>query len=418
MVIARRESERGAILIYVAVSMLALVGGTMWVVDYGVLLLARNQAQNSADAGALAGAVAMAYDDAADRSITGPARVSARALALANDVVAEDPVVDIVNDVYFYPDDPTAFPAECADDTCVRVDVYRNQASGNPLQTFFGATVGVTEQGVWATATARAVIGNASDCVLPFGIPDKWIDWYDEDEPIEPPGQEKWTDDDVFEPEEVPLDVYSPPTQDGVANPGMTGFTLADDLGRLMTLKAGGPHQAISPGFYFPVRLPLANPDDPENPLESTGADDYEHNIANCNGSPSQIGDLLWTEPGNMVGPTSHGMRDLYDQDPSATWDPNTNSVINSCAQATPSCGSKSPRLRPLILFDTGAFYAAPDQNGLSELRIANSIGFFINEINGNEVTGYVATTPGLLVGGGVVPATSAAFIRTVLLIR
>ena len=52
---ARHKSEQGAILIYVAVVILVLVGVTMWVVDYGVLLVARNQAQNSADAGALAG---------------------------------------------------------------------------------------------------------------------------------------------------------------------------------------------------------------------------------------------------------------------------------------------------------------------------------------------------------------------------
>ena len=70
--IVRRESERGAILIYVAVSMFVLIGVTMWVVDYGVLLLARNQAQNSADAGALGGAIALAYDNYADRTDTGP----------------------------------------------------------------------------------------------------------------------------------------------------------------------------------------------------------------------------------------------------------------------------------------------------------------------------------------------------------
>ncbi len=125
---ARHKSEQGAILIYVAVAILVLVGVTMWVVDYGVLLLARNQAQNSADAGALGGAIAMAYDDYADRTDTGAAKLSAHALALANDVIAEDPIVDITTDVYFYPDDPPKFPATCADDSCIRVDVYRNQA--------------------------------------------------------------------------------------------------------------------------------------------------------------------------------------------------------------------------------------------------------------------------------------------------
>ncbi len=110
---ARHKSEQGAILVYVAVVMLVLVGVTMWVVDYGVLLLARNQAQNSADAGALGGAIAMVYDDFADRTDTGAAKLSVHALALDNDVIGEDPIVDITTDVYFYPDDPTKFPAGC-----------------------------------------------------------------------------------------------------------------------------------------------------------------------------------------------------------------------------------------------------------------------------------------------------------------
>ena len=87
--IEERASERGAILIYVAVSMMVLIGTTMWAVDYGLLMLARSQAQNSADAGALAGAVALAYDDYADRSDTGPAKVAANALALDNRVAGE-----------------------------------------------------------------------------------------------------------------------------------------------------------------------------------------------------------------------------------------------------------------------------------------------------------------------------------------
>ena len=39
-------------------------------------------------------------------------------------------------------------------DDCIRVDVYRNQARNNPLPMFFGSLVGLTSQGVRATATA------------------------------------------------------------------------------------------------------------------------------------------------------------------------------------------------------------------------------------------------------------------------
>src|SRR5438046_9635517 len=61
--VSRGRGERGAILVQVAFSILALTGFTAFVVDYGVLWVARGQAQNAADAGALAGAIALAFDD-------------------------------------------------------------------------------------------------------------------------------------------------------------------------------------------------------------------------------------------------------------------------------------------------------------------------------------------------------------------
>src|SRR5206468_4796273 len=61
--VGRGKCERGAILIQVAISIMALTAFSAFVVDYGVLWVARGQAQNAADAGALAGAIALAYDD-------------------------------------------------------------------------------------------------------------------------------------------------------------------------------------------------------------------------------------------------------------------------------------------------------------------------------------------------------------------
>ena len=53
----------------------------MLAIDVGMLMTARNQAQNSADAGALAGATALVFDNYTDRSPTGPAVTSAIATA-------------------------------------------------------------------------------------------------------------------------------------------------------------------------------------------------------------------------------------------------------------------------------------------------------------------------------------------------
>src|SRR5678815_5374183 len=69
----RLRSERGVSLIHVALLLLVMMGFSMFVTDYGVLWLARGQAQNAADAGAVAAAISLAFDNATDFSTTGPA---------------------------------------------------------------------------------------------------------------------------------------------------------------------------------------------------------------------------------------------------------------------------------------------------------------------------------------------------------
>ena len=100
--------ERGAVLIHVAVAMLGLLAFSALVIDYGIFWAARRQAQNSADAGALAGAMGLAYDDPDDFSDTGPAKLAARAAALANEVFGAPPDVNITTDVTFPPVPTTA----------------------------------------------------------------------------------------------------------------------------------------------------------------------------------------------------------------------------------------------------------------------------------------------------------------------
>ncbi len=95
--------QRGAVLIHVAVAMLGLLAFSALVIDYGIFWAARRQAQNSADAGALAGAMGLAYDDPTDFSDTGPAKLAARAAALANLVFGAPPDVNITTDVTFPP---------------------------------------------------------------------------------------------------------------------------------------------------------------------------------------------------------------------------------------------------------------------------------------------------------------------------
>ena len=100
---SRSSSDRGAILLQVAIAIIVLIGFGAFVVDYGVMLVGRRQAQNAADAGALAGAIAMAFDAGGwtDRTPTGPARSAAHLLALSHGIWWQPPNVNIETDVYF-----------------------------------------------------------------------------------------------------------------------------------------------------------------------------------------------------------------------------------------------------------------------------------------------------------------------------
>jgi Flp pilus assembly protein TadG len=407
----RLAAEDGSILIHVALSLLVLMAFTMFVFDYGVMWTGRGQAQNAADAGALAGATALAFDDFDDRTDTGAAKTSAQGMSQLNFIWSEAPDVDVTTDVTFPTD-----PAVCADDSCIRVNVYRNQARQNPLPVFFGSAVGVTEQGVRAMAIARAAVANASDCLKPWAIPDKWRDVHDVHAPID---VNTWTPEDRFElvvesgrGRGAPLpnpDVYLAPSQSG---PG-TGFTASgpnNDLGARIVLKNGNPNQAIRPGWFFPIDLPKAG----GGPI--TGGAKYRANIASCNGTVIDVTSTLQVEPGNMVGPTSQGVDDLIALDPDAEWDPVARKVVNSCAQAATPCAPRSPRVVAIPVFNTSV-YELGRQGGRTDLVIVNVLGFFIEEMDGNDVVGYLTTAPGLVAGTAPFNANSS-FLKTVLLVR
>lgn len=412
-IVTRSDSERGAVLLHVAIGIVVLIGFLTFVVDYGVMWVGRGQAQNAADAGALAGAVALAFDANGwtDRSETGPARQAAREMAITNFVIGQAPDVVMATDVYFTDQPADMCPPDANGNTgCIRVDVYRNQARANPLPSIFGQAFGITAQGVRATATARVAVADSSDCLKPWAVPDKWSDIYD----VTPAIDEVWTTDDLFETHtgppggEVPLanpDVYTPPSPSG---PG-TGFTVTADLGLRLTLKQGGPSTAIEPGVFQPVRIPRFDG-------ESQGANEYRDNIATCAGVPIGIGDVLESENGNMIGPTRQGVLDLIALDPNAEWDPTTNSVINSCATATPSCG-RSPRIVAIPVYDTGQ-YDSTRRQGLPTFTIVNILGFFIDRMQGNDVVGYLTEAPGLVRGATAPIDPDSSFLAQIQLIR
>jgi len=294
------SSESGAILLQVILAMAALIAMNIFVVDYGVMWVGRSEAQNSADAGAMAGAIALAFDNFNDRTVTGPAKTAAKALAESNGIWGDAPVVNINTDITF-PTTVMNLGTNICNGTpspCVRVDVYRNGEGGSAaLPMAFGPVAGLTTHGVKAMAIAQVAAGNASDCLKPWAIPDKWIE--------NVPTPKPWELTDQFDIAQkqgntyvpyTPPDIYRPPTD---ANP--TGFDIRYDLGRKVTLKYGSPQNAPAPGQFLPIDLPLANG------APEVGGSNYRANIAGCNGVPIGIGtplnpSPLQIEPGAMQG--------------------------------------------------------------------------------------------------------------------
>jgi hypothetical protein len=292
--------------------------------------------------------------------------------------------------------------------SCVRVDLFRNQARGNPLPTFFGKVVGVDEQGVRATATAEALFGDSTDCVKPFAIPDKWL------EQRHDKGPAGWSEEDTFErydkkgnllPGPEPLDFYSADTGYTPASVGPGG----GDYGRYITLKFGNPHDATAPGWYQLVVI------------GGNGGAWTEQDISTCNPRVIGPGTSLTIEPGGEVGPVKHGMNALIDQDPDAEWDPNLNGsgrggIAGGC-MASGAC-TVSPRLVAVPVYDPDAYDVDLNESGrVVTLNITKVLGFFIDRIQGNEVNGYIMAYPSKpMAGMGGVPGNH--FVISVALVR
>jgi Flp pilus assembly protein TadG len=374
-----RRDESGMSYVFVGLGFMAFLSASMLAIDVGMMMTARNQAQNSADAGALGGATALVFDNYTDRSASGPAVTNALAAARINTVMAGEVNVTPA-DVTFHPNPDTG------EVNRVQVNVFRPGLS-TAIARFFGIdTVQVN-----ATATAEASPANAMTCPLPLTVPDRWIE----------KGTPPWDSDDTFDmydkqgnllPESV-RDVYIPTGVDGY-----TGYNAVRDKGMRVVLKASNDSK-IAPSFYFPWAMP-----------GNMGADDYEEDLAWCdNGLTVPFDYLMTPEPGNMVGPTKSGIEQRIARDPSAYWDESLNKPVSTM--------SPSPRVVPLPLFDP-VYYETGKQNSRNaDLKAVNYLGFFIEQMNGNEVIGRVTPIAGTY-NGGLGPAPVGAFPMAIRLVK
>ena len=232
-----RRDESGMTYVFIGFSMMAFISASALAIDVGMLMTARSQAQNSADAAALAGAISLVNDSWTDRSPSGPAVTNAMRAATQNAVMGANVSV-LPSDVTF-PTDPSGAANR------VKVTVYRRASRGNPVSTLIARYFGMATADIAATATAEASDANAMTCVKPFTIPDKWREMQT------PP----WDGDDTydaFDNKSVPLanpDVYIPANQTGY-----TGYNQESERGQRLGIRAATGNN-ITVSFYFSLAL-------------------------------------------------------------------------------------------------------------------------------------------------------------------
>lgn len=336
----------GQVLYMVAGSMVVILGMSALAIDLGLLYHARTEAQRTADSAALAGA-----------GVYHQTRSEASARTAAIDWAARNQIRGV--DAEVLPIDVDILP----DSQKVRVRVLRTVERGNPIQTLFGRAIGFERVSVSASAAAQIWPATGVNCLMPFGIPDRWSEaagppwtW--------PTAQDRYegaADGDVY----VPWDPNNPDAP-------FTGYGEAD-RGMRILIKTSDPQGAFQPGWFYPIRLP-----------GTSGGNVYRETIATCP-NPQVVYNMLEdlvvaAEPGNMIGPTRQGFADLIAQDPNAEW-------ADVCPSGTPGgCVINSdfevtPRIRPVGLFDP----RHPPPSGSHPFRLRNFVGVFVEEAQGND---------------------------------
>lgn len=336
------RSQEGSVLVLVAFSLVVLLGMTALAIDLGMLFTGRSEAQRAADAGAHAGAGVFLIAPG-DEAL---AREQARTLAESNPVrrgtlEVRDEDIDVI-----------------MDSLKVRVRVYRTQARGNPVATLFARVLGIPSVDISAVAAAQAWPSAGVNCVLPLIMPDRWS--------LTPPYSYEWPGaGDTFDPDEGHF--YKPWSAGGGSDPPPTGYGTSDRGWRIQ-ITMGDPNESPQPGFYYPIRLPGAQ-----------GGADFRAAVRDC-WDPDAVyeqGMEVIKEPGNMIGPTLQGFRDLIAQDPDAIWNETKNCVTD---QNGNECRG-SERIRPMLMFNPEDW---PDiELGAKPMTVQNFVGVFVESVEG-----------------------------------
>jgi Flp pilus assembly protein TadG len=339
-------NQRGSVLVLVVMSLVMLLGMAAMAIDTGIMYVARSEAQRAAEAGAHAGAGTFIQSP----NDVGNARKEARTFAESNQVRWVD--LDVL---------PGQDIDVITDSQKVRVRTYRSESRGNPITTLFAGILGIPTVDVAAHAAAQSWPGDATDCILPFAIPDNW--WVNGPPLRDAQFGEVW--------DEARGDVYVPaasPAEDG----SYSGYGV-DRIGHRLQLTTADPSTTPQPEWYYAIRLP-----------GSKGANDFKNSIMNCwlPAGDQELGDEMQKEPGNMEDPTREAFADIFN-DPNergAYWDDRCKCPRNANGDIL---SLSSRRIRPVPMFNPTDWVGIAQ--GAHPVPISGFAGIFMEEWDGNN---------------------------------
>ncbi len=388
----RLAKRRGATIVIVALSTAAILAVGAISVDLAMLFKMRGDAQRTADAAALAGASAyleqpslLARQEAENRAFDLVAHnyigsgginsidTSGKVKTVNGNnwtIVSEEATVEIAPDIYR-----------------VRVTVRRPLAP-----TLFARILGINGTPIQAFAAAEATNASGAKCVKPLAIADVW-----EDATSDTDGNDFW---DTGEEWEYGADDYYEPWDgeeiDEPGDPVETGYgsshrndngTWVRDYGRQLIIKAQNPQvdQVIKPGHFFAWDMP----DDPIITSScadagGSGAQDYAHNICECNDAEVLLGQEYDVKPGNMVGPTKQAFNYLTDLDPNAVWVPGPGGTGGTVEGSEWGEWRDSPRVIKVALYDPAEEF----KSGRISMKFNNIALMFVEKYERDQGSG------------------------------
>jgi len=356
------RDERGVVVVMIGAIIALLLVFSVMAIDATQMMLVRTQLQNAADAGALAGA--LLYAQTGDTTV---AQDEAILAAGANNALLDSSNARNTMSSVVITDADVTFPQAKR----IVVTTHRTEATGDQFLNYFMRIFDENNLGpgnMTATAAAEFAGVCGSNCLKPWGVPDRWCD---------SSGTGDCNDGDgVYEP--LKGEYYDPVT---------TGY-LDADVGvpiTIVTRQGAGNDAQLEPEYYSAIRFP-----------GSDGASDYRAWIAGCV-DPNltiEIGDTLDIQGGAQAGNPQavQAVDDIIQLDRLAYWDVTSGTIISDFP--------RSPRIVKLALIDPN--FGIPNLPGGQKVLVVKIVAMFLESAvkQGNEarITGrfmYLAESDG-----------------------